>query len=508
MRYKPIILILLFICGLNTVLINAQDTLRTHLTYDLSTEMAVGTGDYTAFQIVSNRHHVLGTRSNTANIRGAVNIEHSMGKDFTLSGTIDVIASTHADHKTYLQQCFANITYKNFYLETGAREDKQVIRNDLLSSGSFVKGTNAKPFPQFRIGTKDFWNVPYTKGWLQIHFDGGYGRYMDSDYRKKAFNKGLSSDGSNINDKYATGIYMHQKHLYIRTNPTKRFFAMAGMEHMVQFGGKLHAYNKEGVFTSKEKPTDLKACFDVFLPLGDSNYAEHDAMEDWIFGNHVGMMTVQFGWNINNNHLLQAYVDNPFEDGSGIRKGNGWDGLWGLEYTNKLSGSQYIRGVVVEYFQTTNQSGPIHWDSRDYPEPVSSQIIDYVTGCDNYYNHLYYDSYTHFGMTPGNPLIPSPIYNKDGYSAFSDNRVKAWHVGINGEITKQFSYLIKGSYREGWGTYYSPLATKHHSLDAIIQGNYRKGPWQFSASYAFDKGNIYGNNSTFDIKIGYHGKIL
>jgi hypothetical protein len=280
------------------------------------------------------------------------------------------------------------------------------------------------------------------------------------------------------------------------------------MEHMVQFGGKQHAYNKEGVFTSKEKPTDLKACFDVFLPLGDSNYAEHDAMEDWIFGNHVGMMTVQFGWNINKNHLLQAYVDNPFEDGSGIRKGNGWDGLWGLEYTNKLSGAQYIRGVVVEYFQTTNQSGPIHWDSRDYPEPVSSQIIDYVTGCDNYYNHLYYDSYTHFGMTPGNPLIPSPIYNKDGYSAFSDNRVKAWHIGINGEITKQISYLVKGSYREGWGTYYLPLACKHHSFDAMIQGNYQKGPWEFSASYGFDKGNIYGDNSTFDLKIGYHGKIL
>jgi hypothetical protein len=111
-------------------------------------------------------------------------------------------------------------------------------------------------------------------------------------------------------------------------------------------------------------------------------------------------------------------------------------------------------------------------------------------------------------MTPGNPLIPSPIYNKDGYSAFSDNRVKAWHIGINGEITKQISYLVKGSYREGWGTYYLPLACKHHSFDAMIQGNYQKGPWEFSASYGFDKGNIYGDNSTFDLKIGYHGKIL
>ena len=99
-------------------------------------------------------------------------------------------------------------------------------------------------------------------------------------------------------------------------------------------------------------------------------------------------------------------------------------------------------------------------------------------------------------------------YNKDGYTAFKDNRVKAWHVGVNGEISNHLSYLVKGSYREGWGTYSRPLANKHHSFDAMIQGKYHKGPWQFSASYAFDKGNIYGDNSTFDIKIGYHGKIL
>lgn len=510
MRYKPILLIIA--CSVYATLGNAQDTLKTHITFDLTTEAAVGTGDYTAFQLTTNRHHVLGTRSNTAYIRGAVNVEHSLGKDWTLSGTIDAIASAHADHKAYLQQCFANLSYQNFYIEAGAREDKQVIRNDQLSSGSFVKGTNAKPFAQLRIGTKDFWDVPYTKGWIQIHFDGGYGRYLDSDYREEAYYKGLTTSGKNVNGKYATGIYMHQKHLYIRTNPTKRFFAMAGMEHMVQFGGTAYKYknneNGEGELVKKEKPTDLKACFDVFLPFGDSNYAEHDAMEDWIFGNHVGMMTVQFGWNIDKDHLLQAYVDNPFEDGSGIRKGNGWDGLWGIEYTNKTPGVQYVRGAVVEYFQTTNQSGPLHWDSRDYPQLKNSPINDYVTGNDEYYNHICYDSYTHYGMTPGNALITSPIYNKDGYTAYRDNRVKAWHLGVNGEITNRLSYLVKGSYREGWGTYHNPLAEKHHSFDTMIQGIYKSGPWQFSAAYAFDKGNIYGDNSSFDIKIGYHDKIL
>lgn len=499
---------LFVVCTFTSALLNAQDTAKTHITYDLTTEAAVGTGDYTAYQIVSNRHHVLGTRSNTAYMRGAVSIEHSLGKDWTLSGTVDGIASVHADHKAYLQQCFANLSYQNFYIEAGTREDKQVIRNDLLSCGSFVKGTNAKPFAQLRIGTKEFWTLPFTKGWIQVHFDGGYGRFLDSQYREDAFKKGFKSDGKNINMKYATDIYMHQKHLYIRTNPTKQFFAMVGIEHMVQFGGTAYKYNKQGVLAKKNKPTDLMAFLEVILPFGDSNYAEHDAMEDWIFGNHVGMMTAQIGWNINKDHLVQAYLDNPFEDGSGIRKGNGWDGLWGIEYTNKTAGIQPVRGAVIEYFQSTNQSGPLHWDGNDYGEPVKSQINDFVTGKDEYYNHTCYDSYTHYGMTPGNPLITSPIYNTDGYTAYRDNRVKAWHVGVNGEITGHLSYLVKGSYREGWGTYDKPLPVKHHSFDAMVQGNYATGPWQFSAAYAFDKGNIYGDNSTFDIKISYHGKIL
>ena len=63
-------------------------------------------------------------------------------------------------------------------------------------------------------------------------------------------------------------------------------------------------------------------------------------MEDWVYGNHLGSMTVQLGWNINKNHLVQVYADDPFEDGSGMRKGNGWDGLWGVEYTNKTAAHQ------------------------------------------------------------------------------------------------------------------------------------------------------------------------
>jgi hypothetical protein len=231
-------------------------------------------------------------------------------------------------------------------------------------------------------------------------------------------------------------------------------------------------------------------------------------MEDWVFGNHIGSMTIQVGCNIDSRHQLQAYVDDPFEDGSGMRKGNGWDGLYGLQYQNRTKSPQLLRGAVVEYLQTTNQSGPLHWDRGDYPEPIRSQITDLVTGNDEYYNHSFYDAYAHYGMTPGNPLILSPRYNRDGSSSFRDNRVKAWSVAVNGEVGDRLSYLLKAVYREGWGTYYRPIYPKHHSFDALLQAIYSRDPWQVAAAYAFDRGNTVGDCSTFNLKIGYHGKIL
>lgn len=499
MKYKYHILSILMLLP---TAVKAQDTLATRITYDLTAETAVGTGNYTASQLTANRHHVLATRPNTAYLRGAVNIEHQLSNDWKLSGTVDLVASLHANHKFYLQQCYANLSWKSFFLEVGAREHQQVIRDNLLSSGSFTKGTNAKPIPQIHVGTNGFWNIPFTREWVQMNFDFGYGKFLDSGYREDRYRQ-----ASDINKMYTTGAYYHQKHLYFRTNPTKRFFVMIGIEHVAQFGGTNHSLI-DGILTAREKPTNLKAFWNVILPLGDNNYYNNDSPEDWVYGNHLGSMTVQLGWNINKQHQLQAYLDDIFEDGSGIRKSNGWDGLWGVQYRNRTSGRQYVRGAVFEYFQSTNQSGPLHWDSGDHPEPIRSQITDLVVGDDDYYNHMFYDSYAHYGMTPGNPLILSPIYNKDGFTRFSDNRVKAWHLGINGELTDRLSYLIKGSYREGWGTYKRPLVEKHHSFDAMLQGIYSVGPWQFSAAYAFDKGNTFGDCSTFNFKIGYHGKIL
>lgn len=482
--------------------LQAQDQQKTTVTYDLATECNVGTGHFASTMMTANRYHVMSTRQNSGYVRGAVNAEHRLSPHWKVAGAVDMVASVHADHKFYLQQCYANVQWRDFILEAGSREIAPILRNARLSSGHFAKGINSKPVPQVHIGTKDFWTVPYTKGWLQIHFDGGYGKFMDGKYREDVFYKAPA-----IQEGYATGIYYHQKHLYLRSNPEKLFFVTVGIEHVAQFGGTSYT-RQNGELIGKSKPANLKAFWNVILPFGDSNYYENESAEDWIYGNHLGSMTVQLGWNITKEHQVQVYLDNPFEDGSGMRKGNGWDGLWGIEYQNKAAGRHYVRGAVMEYFQTTNQSGPLHYDGGDYPEPIRSQITDLVVGNDNYYNHMFYKSYTHYGMTPGNPLITSPIYNRDGYNMFRDNRIKAWHVAVEGELTDCLGYLVKGVYREGWGTYNMPLVEKHHSFDAMVQGNYKLGNWDFSAAYAFGKGNVCGDNSTFNLKIGYHGKIF
>jgi hypothetical protein len=163
--------------------ITAQDS-QTIVTYDLTAETAVGSGDFTAYQLSTNRYHTLASRSNTAYLRGAVNIEHQWAADWKLSASVDAIASIHADNKAYLQQCYVNLSWKDFFVEAGARELKPVLRDPLLSSGAFAKGNNAKPVPQVHVGTNGFWTVPYTKGWLHLKGHIAYGMQTDDKWQQ------------------------------------------------------------------------------------------------------------------------------------------------------------------------------------------------------------------------------------------------------------------------------------------------------------------------------------
>lgn len=478
---------------------------QSELRYEITGEAAMGSGDFTAYQLVSNRYHALSTRANTGYLRAALFGHKYLGHadQWLLSGGADVIASVHADHSVYLQQLYARLQWEQFYLEAGSREHAPVLRNRELSSGSLVQSGNAKPIPQLRLGTDGFWTVPGLGDWLQVYFDASYGHFMDDDWLEKRFDLYHSQHmGSFV----TTEVWSHEKKLYLRTDPHRRFSFAIGMEHGVQFGGHKASYESGELKITDTNP-DFADFFKVILPQSDGSPTTN-AGDSFVFGNHVGSWNLQLDWNIDQDHQLSCYHESPFEDGSGIRKGNRYDGLYGVEYRRRGDGISAVRGVVLEFLQTTDQSGSIHWAPQDFEQSIIDKLPSHATGNDNYYNNFYYNGYAHYGMALGNPLLKSPIYNLDGYLGFTDNRIRAWHMAISGDVTSQIDYLVKGSYREGYGTYFVPLDTRHHSLDLMAQCRYRRGAWHYSAAFGLSQGNILGNCTSFDFKVTYYGKIL
>ena len=166
----------------------------------------------------------------------------------------------------------------------------------------------------------------------------------------------------------------------------------------------------------------------------------------------------------------------------------------GIEY--KSNHKQVINGFVLEYYQTTNQSGPMHG--------VDFTVVEKTGGADDYYNNEWYPGWVHWGMTMANPLIASPIYNKDGDMSFKYNRIRALHLGWSGDISNEWTYLAKLSYNKTWGTPFKPIPNileNFSTFASVFYTPHKWKGWRFNASIAFDIGEIYGDNLGCQLKV-------
>ena len=103
--------------------------------------------------------------------------------------------------------------------------------------------------------------------------------------------------------------------------------------------------------------------------------------ENYYKGSHLGSWDFKADYRMRDGGCISAYFEWPWEDGSGIGRMNGWDGLWGIQYS--FPGKGPVGKAVVEYLDFTNQSGPIHFDPEDNP---FNPITGHAQGGDNYYN--------------------------------------------------------------------------------------------------------------------------
>ncbi|MDE6291032.1 MAG: capsule assembly Wzi family protein [Muribaculaceae bacterium] len=387
-----------------------------------------------------------------------------------------------------ITQLFGELKYRATFLNIGMKSEPSRIVDDRLSSGDLVRSNNATPIPGIGVGFLDFVDIPFTKGWVQINGELKYGKMMDSRFKEHEFNMYSGVE--------ALDILYNYKRCYFRTNPDKNFHVTVGMQAAAFFGGSAYTYSKGRLVNVDERGFHIKDLLQAFAP--------REGGEAYYEGGHLGSWDFKATYRFHNGSRLKAYFEWPWEDGSGIGRMNGWDGLWGLQYDFPSDG--IVSKAVVEYLDFTNQGGPIHYAPADHP---NSSMTGQASGSDDYYNNGFYGAYTNYGMSIGTPFLVAPIYNRDGMLSYLHNRARGFHVGIEGIPTDRFNYRVMVSHAVAGGSGWYPAFKKSHSTSGLIEGRMRfdkdlRG-FEIGVKFAFDKGNLRGDNFGAQVRIAYSG---
>lgn len=457
--YKLLSVCLLFITG-NTY----SQKLTTFAEYGATVHI----GDHTPLWQSSNEHGLSSIKNNTY-IRGGAFYNKEL-RSWKMEAGLDVAVTTGFTSTLLFQQVYADIRYKWLGLWAGSREIYTDLLNQQLSSGGLVWSGNAKPIPQICVGILNYVHLAPK---IQFKAQISYGWFTDSKYQDEHVGEEYY---------YARKVKYHQKSFFLRFGkPNGHWIFDAGMRMDVQFGG----YALRGI-NDGDLGNNWKDYLNALIPRngGEGEYFD---------GNYLGSEHLRLTYQ-NKNSSFSVYLENFYDDFSGMGKLNGLDGLWGIEY--KSNNQQGINNLVLEYYQSTNQSGPMHG--------IDFSKVEKTGGADDYYNHVIYAGWSHWGIGMGTPFVASPIYNQNGNPTFLYNRVKAIHLGWSGNISSDWTYRAKLSLNRTWGTPYKPIPEVLENFSTFAEFKYVPSKWQgwsFTASAAFDMGDIYGDNLGFQFKV-------
>jgi len=465
----------------------SQDT----VSYRFDVFGSAGSGKYTPFWITSNTYGMVPIKQNSGYVRGDLFWRHSFPNEIKIEAEVDIVTAAKHSSQIWVHQLYAAVSYRNIYFFIGSKERYNSLLDRNLCMGDMTFSTNARPIPEVNFSFPDYTKVPFTKDYLQFKADFALGKHFDNNYILRT---------KNPDSYYNLDVLLHHKSLFFKLeDPAESFpfYGIIGLEHAAQWGGWTSLYD------FGNNPSSFKDLIRIILcQNGDSRAIDGDQVN--VLGNHLGTYNFKVGYK-HKKFLSALYKQHFFDDNSGLEFANWRDGIWGGEFT--FLNQPYLKKIVLEYLQTTNQSGPIHflyYDGVLYPNSRGG-------GNDNYYNNFaYFSGWTYFGRGIGNALLTSPEYNEDNDLCFKNNRIKAIHLGLEGKIASEFSYrtLFTGAY--GWGTNDKPFIKRkenfYSSIECIYKPEKLKG-WQIALQTSFDQGDMYGNNIGGAIKISKTGII-
>ena len=377
--------------------------------------------------------------------------------------------------------------YKAMEAWAGRRRETYGLGGDSpVGSGSYSWSGNALPMLKVQLGIPDYWPA-------QSRFS------MKGTFAQGWFNKGFVEQS-----------LLHQKSFYVRWGrPTARLKFYGGFNHQVQWAGRTKRLTNEFI-KDNQFPSSLKAYWYTIAGTSLNTVRNIDTTRYSLFdrgnrvGNHLGTLDLGAEIRIGKTSLL-LYRQSIYEDGSLFYLSNIQDGLHGMRIRNHKTGiprGLRLTDLVLEYLNTFSQGGDAFVEGDPYRR-----------GRDDYFNHgQYRDGWAYKGRTLGTPFIaPATDLNPNlpPYLANNNNRVRVYHAGLSGQITDRITISLKASYSQNAGTYqapFIPIVEQRSALATIGFRLGRKGFWLNTAA-AFDRGNLYANNTGFMVGLVKTGEL-
>lgn len=460
--------------------------------WDASVLQTVSTGSHTPFWMVSNRQGLGNVKKQFGYVRVGAFRDMDTTRRFTWGAGADIVAGWNLTAPFRIQQLYGEIKYRCLQGVLGSKETWGCFNDPRLSSGNLLYSGNAMPVPQIKIGILDYADIWGLGGWLGLKGYFAFGMFTDGRWQKS-----YAAPDARRTEK----VLYHSKGLWLRNGNINKFPLQfeAGIEMATQFGGR--AYNVFETGDVLELPSGLKDWWKAVVPLkGGSQSPSQDQTN--IQGNMLGSWNFRLSWLPKQDWSVMAYYQHFFEDHSMLYIEYPWkDGLLGVQAT--FPKNRFVTGVVYEYLNHKDQTGPVYWDHTD-------QLPTQVSGTDNYYNHFLYTGWQNWGMGIGNPLSVSPLFNADGTLNFRHTRIEGHHLGLCGDPCSSVQWRMLMSLTRSWGTYQQVQDQLRHDFSAMLEVTWRpqslKG-WRATFSVAGDAGGLLGNSFGVMLSVGKTGWI-
>ena len=464
----------------------------TELTVTASATTSSGT--YAPLWLTANRYGVGSVDPTSGYGRVAVerSLEHDADQPWQLGYGLDFVVAAKHERTLAVQQAYVQAQWKKLKLTVGSKQQPMETQNPELGSGELLFGINARPIPQARLDI-DWFAFPGTKGWWKWKLNGSYGIMTDGSWQKS---------WSRPDDRYAKNTLYHEKSLYWQFGRPEVFPLTyeIGLRMASQFGGTSYgvatARANEGQATTYEHATNLRAFIDALLCRGSD---ATDGSNPNSSGNTLGSYVMQLRYH-GERWQARAYWERFFEDHSNLTVQYGIrDMLIGGEVT--LPQNPWVSSAVVEFMSSTDQSGAVYHDG-------TANLPEAMAGRDNYYNHLNYAGWMHYGMVIGNPFFTSPLYNTTlGHPhrlRVYNNRLKSWHVGIAGDPSAEWHWRLLASFTRNWGTYDFPLEDRYTQTYLLAEAAYSPRwaeGWTGKLGVGLDHGDLIGNSTGVQLTV-------